>query len=154
MKYLDDSPDEVFVLVRELVPALAAPPVHHVPRLTRLHLSTSFHVYLPWSQCSFSIVSQCLKCKNGSSRFQPGEGPSRGLLRGYGPLDGPSFQALKQIYLVTLSEHSHSTVILRQNRHLPQPCTLCVVLWCSISGLALPLQSARARTRRIHQNLR
>ena len=42
MKYLDDpadSPDEVFVLVRELVPALAAPPVHHVPRLTSLHLA-------------------------------------------------------------------------------------------------------------------
>ena len=35
----DDSPDEVFVLVRELVPALAAPPVHHVPRLTSLHLA-------------------------------------------------------------------------------------------------------------------
>ena len=41
LQYLhdDDSPDEVFVLVRELVPALAAPPVHHVPRLTSLHLA-------------------------------------------------------------------------------------------------------------------
>ena len=26
-------------------------------------------------------VSHCLKCESGSSRFQPGEGPSRGLLR-------------------------------------------------------------------------
>ena len=26
--------------------------------------------------------------------FQPGEGPSRGLLRDYEPLDGPSFEAL------------------------------------------------------------
>ena len=30
----------------------------------------------------------------GSSRFQLGEGPSRGLLRDYEPSDGPSFQAL------------------------------------------------------------
>ena len=29
-----------------------------------------------------------LKCENGSSRFQPGEGPSRGLLRDYEPSDG------------------------------------------------------------------
>ena len=26
-------------------------------------------------------LAQCLKCESGSSRFQPGEGPSRGLLR-------------------------------------------------------------------------
>ena len=36
----------------------------------------------------------CLKCESGSSRFQLGEGPSRGLLRDYEPSDGPSFQAL------------------------------------------------------------
>ena len=27
-------------------------------------------------------------------RFQPGEGPSRGLIRDYEPSDGPSFEAL------------------------------------------------------------
>ena len=31
---------------------------------------------------------KCLKCESGSSRFQPGEGPSRGLLRAYEPPDG------------------------------------------------------------------
>ena len=31
------------------------------------------------------IASQCLKCESGSSRFQPEEGPSRGLLRDYEP---------------------------------------------------------------------
>ena len=30
----------------------------------------------------------CLKCESGSSRFQPGEGPSRGLLRDYEHSDG------------------------------------------------------------------
>ena len=30
----------------------------------------------------------CLKCESGSSRFQPGEGPSRGLLSDYEPFDG------------------------------------------------------------------
>ena len=35
----------------------------------------------------------CLKCESSSSRFQPGEGPSRGLLRDYEALCGPSFQA-------------------------------------------------------------
>ena len=28
------------------------------------------------------------KCESGSSCFQPGEGPSRGLLRDYEPSDG------------------------------------------------------------------
>ena len=32
-------------------------------------------------------VSQC-EIGSGSSRFQPGEGPSRGLLRAYEPSDG------------------------------------------------------------------
>ena len=36
----------------------------------------------------------CLKCESGSSRFQLGEGRSRGLLRDYEPSDGPPFQAL------------------------------------------------------------
>ena len=31
---------------------------------------------------------------HGTCRFQPGEGPSRGLLRNYEPLCGPSFEAL------------------------------------------------------------
>ena len=31
---------------------------------------------------------KCLKCESGSSCFQPGEGPSRGLLRAYEPSDG------------------------------------------------------------------
>ena len=31
----------------------------------------------------------CLKCESGSSSFQPGKGPSRGLLRDYEPLEGP-----------------------------------------------------------------
>ena len=33
-------------------------------------------------------IHRCLKCESGSSRFQPGEGPSRGLLRDYEPSDG------------------------------------------------------------------
>ena len=33
-------------------------------------------------------------CESGSSRFQQGEGPSRGLLRDCEPLYGPSFPAL------------------------------------------------------------
>ena len=39
----------------------------------------------------FSIegaLSHLLKCESGSSRFQPGEGHSRGLLRAYEPSDG------------------------------------------------------------------
>ena len=35
-------------------------------------LRTQFHVERPWGQC---------QCESGSSSFQPGEGPSRGLLR-------------------------------------------------------------------------
>ena len=35
-------------------------------------------------------------------RFQPGEGPSRGLLRDYKPSDGPSFQALLTTDLLVL----------------------------------------------------
>ena len=33
-----------------------------------------------------------------SSRFQLGEGPSRGILRDYKPSDGPPFQALIDMY--------------------------------------------------------
>ena len=36
----------------------------------------------------------CPKGESGSSHFQPGEGPSRGLLRDYEPSDGPSFESL------------------------------------------------------------
>ena len=46
-------------------------------------LVSQFHVYLLWGQCPFS-----------NSRFQLGEGPSRGLPSDYEPSDGPSFQAL------------------------------------------------------------
>ena len=43
---------------------------------------TQFHIERPWGQCLFSIVSlQCRKCESASRRFQPGEGPSWGLLR-------------------------------------------------------------------------
>ena len=36
----------------------------------------------------YSNQTAYLKCESGSSRFQPGEGPSRGLLRDYEPSDG------------------------------------------------------------------
>ena len=42
-------------------------------------LRTQFHIERPWGQR--------LKCERGSSRFQPGEGPSKGLLRDYKPSD-------------------------------------------------------------------
>ena len=43
---------------------------------------TQFHVFLPWGQRLFSIVSyKCLLCESASRHFQPREGPSRGLLR-------------------------------------------------------------------------
>ena len=53
----------------------------------------------------------------GSSRFQPGEGPSRGLLRNYKPSDGdgPSFQALIFIF------HPHILLLVR----LPDPGPSC-----------------------------
>ena len=64
---------------------------------------SQFHVYLPWGQCPFSIVSYyCLKCASGSIRFQLGEGPSRGLLRDYERSDGPLFQALFRTWLRAL----------------------------------------------------
>ena len=34
------------------------------------------------------FIVKCLKCESGSSCFQPGEGPIRGLLRDYEPSDG------------------------------------------------------------------
>ena len=40
------------------------------------------------------IIATCLKCESGSSRFQPGKGPSRGLLLDYEPSCGPSCPAL------------------------------------------------------------
>ena len=45
--------------------------------------SPSEELHLAWGVVTFS-----LKCESGSSRFQPGEGPSRGLLRDYEPSDG------------------------------------------------------------------
>ena len=35
------------------------------------------------------VSSVILKCESSSSRFQPGEGPRRGLLRDYEPSRGP-----------------------------------------------------------------
>ena len=46
----------------------------------------------------------------GSSRFQPGEGPSRGLLREYEPSDGPFFEALR----ATQRRHPSRTMKLVQ----------------------------------------
>ena len=49
--------------------------------MTFAAFGTKFHIYLLWGQCLFSIVSKLiLKCESSSSCFQPGEGPSRGLL--------------------------------------------------------------------------
>ena len=42
-------------------------------------------LYLPWGKHPSQL---CLKCESASRRFQPGEGPSIGLLRDYKPLDG------------------------------------------------------------------
>ena len=50
---------------------------------------TQFHFERPWGQRPFRIVVE-----SGSSCFQLGEGPSRGLLCDYESSDGPSFQAL------------------------------------------------------------
>ena len=36
-----------------------------------------------------SVLQPPVPNDNSSSRFQPGEGPSRGLLRDYEPSDGP-----------------------------------------------------------------
>ena len=49
-----------------------------------------------WSAFRLKAVKQTIvsALESGSSRFQLGEGPSRGLLHDYEPLDGPSFQAL------------------------------------------------------------
>ena len=41
-----------------------------------------------------------MKCENGSSGFQPGEGSCRGLLRDYEPSCGPSFEALADTWLM------------------------------------------------------
>ena len=56
--------------------------VSYSPFFMTFALVSQFHVYLPWGQCPFSIVSQqFLKCKSASRTFQPGEGPSMCLLR-------------------------------------------------------------------------
>ena len=46
--------------------------------------ASQFHIYFPWINVRFA---QCLKCESGSSHFQPGKCPSRGLLRDYKPLN-------------------------------------------------------------------
>ena len=45
--------------------------------------------------CSWDPLTIRVKCESSSSRFQPGEGPSRGLFRDYEPSDGPSFESLE-----------------------------------------------------------
>ena len=57
---------------------------------------TQFHAGRPWGQRlnTCLALALCLKCESGSSRFQPAEGPSRGLFRDYEPSDGPSFESL------------------------------------------------------------
>ena len=50
-------------------------------------------------------------------RFQPGEGPSRGLLRDYKPSCGPSFQALLLQLVVRLQAGTRWDLPL----HQPQP---------------------------------
>ena len=47
-----------------------------------------------------SMVYSGLKCESSSSHFQPGEGPSRGLLCDCEPSCGPSFPALMAAALV------------------------------------------------------
>ena len=54
-----------------------------------------------------SIVSHSrpslMKHESGSSRFQPGEGPSRGLLRDYEPSDGPFWSTSPHWSVVTIT---------------------------------------------------
>ena len=42
-------------------------------------------------------VGKCLKFESGKRRFEPGEGPSRGLHCDYEPSCGPSFEALMAV---------------------------------------------------------
>ena len=58
------------------------------------------------------IVSQTqfhVKCEGGSSRFQLGEGPSRGLLRDYEPLDG--LFSSSNIYLLSNTPGQESRLV-------------------------------------------
>ena len=50
----------------------------------------------------------CLQCESSSSCFQPGDGPSRGLLRENEPSDGPSFQALVPALSVSVCHERYS----------------------------------------------
>ena len=47
--------------------------------------ASQFHIYSPWVNAHLAwclnSASVCLICESASRRFQPGEGPCRGLLR-------------------------------------------------------------------------
>ena len=72
-------------------------------------------------QHSVLIVSQ-IKCESGSSRFQPGEGPSRGLLRDYEPSDAVRMELFEALMETETSQQRH-----------PQASTS---LWSLITWLA------------------
>ena len=59
-----------------------------------------------------AIRHYAIQCESASRHFQPGEGPSRGLLRDYEPSDGPSFQALVDALHTASLIHNLSTVRL------------------------------------------
>ena len=60
--------------------------------------------------CLAKCLTIVLNVKALVGGFQPGEGPSRGLLRDYKPSDGPSFQALNRTTGVVLLHLSVSTI--------------------------------------------
>ena len=76
---------------------------HHHQRSFKRRLnegSRRFHnngegCYYTSMDCGVNIsLALCLKCESTRRHFQPGEGPSTGLLRDYEPWCGPSFEAL------------------------------------------------------------
>ena len=59
---------------------------------TTFTFKTLLRHYAKWALTPRSLnmkLGPQLKGERGSSHFQPGEGPSRGLLRDYEPSDGP-----------------------------------------------------------------
>ena len=52
-------------------------------------------------------------CESGSSRFQPGEGPSRGLLRDYEPSDAIRMQLFEALQVTLGAEAERKDEILR-----------------------------------------
>ena len=68
----------------------------------------------------------CLKCESGSSRFQPGEGPSRGLLRDYEPSDGTFWSTTgeAELRLLETAPPSPPLQLYRgRHQHPPGQCT-------------------------------